>query len=137
MSVGRCKWEVSSSEFVRWMILFDEELEERPPALWLLIAQLTYWVYRLQFVLGGTPNKTIEDFLPQPEGKVRKPEPVRRQPEPEGPPPPPTYDPPPPEPQPEVPKDQRLANSKSAWASFMEGQKIMKAPPPPGGVIPR
>lgn len=136
MSVTRCRREVSSSEFVRWMILFDEELEDNPPAAWLLLAQLTYWVYRLQFILGGTPQKTIEDFLPKPAGKVRQPPPVRpRQAGPDREPEPPTYDPPT-EPV-EEDTDRRMTNSKSAWESFMRGQEIMKAPPPPGGVIRR
>lgn len=50
------------TEFIRWAEYFRRK-DARHDETELLLAQLTYYVYRIPFMLGGEPDKKPTDFL--------------------------------------------------------------------------
>ena len=56
------KESVSATEFLRWVKLFEEEWSDKTPLLYYL-AQIAFQVYLCRYMLGGTPDKSLEDFL--------------------------------------------------------------------------
>jgi hypothetical protein len=61
-SVAEAKDEISATEFIRWVAFFEREWNEQDRLIYQL-AQNSYQTYLLMFIFGGTPTKTIEDFV--------------------------------------------------------------------------
>lgn len=56
------KKHTSSCEFVRWKQVFKDEWNE--PTVWkYYLAQISHLLYLLLFILGGKPDKKLEDFF--------------------------------------------------------------------------
>jgi hypothetical protein len=62
MDVSDAKEEVSATEYLRWVQLFEEEWNDKEP-LHYYLAQIAFQVYLCRFMLGGTPDRDLEDFL--------------------------------------------------------------------------
>lgn len=76
-SLSETKSSVTVGEFSDWLFLMDGEWNERTKLDWYL-AHICYYLYLLQFILGGSPTKKPDDFLlkfdeAQPKDKVEDP----------------------------------------------------------------
>lgn len=62
MSVSEAMHKISATEFIDWCLFLEREYNE-PSRTDHYLVQLTYYVYLLQFILGGDPKKKPEEFV--------------------------------------------------------------------------
>ena len=60
--MNEAKERTTSTQFLRWVAYFEREWNHATPEIWHL-AQIAHLLYLILHMFGGTPTKTVQDFV--------------------------------------------------------------------------